>query len=919
MHPEDCIANRASLCSIEIPASSEFTLLPKIRTLVLPGVFFCLLAIGVMGAGGIARAEARYSFNSTPGRLPKDVVPMHYKIDLKPDLTKLRVAGSETIDIKVIKPTNQVVLNAVDMTIDSASLKGESGQVAALNTRPKSEMVTLAFPRPLAAGAHTLIIAFTGHINGFGRGLFHVDYPTAEGRKRMIATELEPADARRVFPCWDEPSFKASFEPSVVVRRDFMAVSNMPIVHEEPLGDDLKRVSFGATPPMSTYLFVLVAGELDRLQGESDGVKVGVVAVRGKSAQGRYALTSAIDLLRYYNSYFGIKYPLPKLDLIAVPSAVGGAMENWGGIVFNERILLFDPGSSPDSLRRSIFGVLAHEMAHQWFGDLVTMAWWNDLWLNEGFASWMQNKAADALHPEWHVWLNSMGSKERAMDIDARQTSHPIQQPVADESEAQSVFDSITYSKSQAFLRELENYLGAEKFRDGIRRYMRAHKYSNATTADLWEALHQASGEDVAAIAAPYTEHPGVPLVMSRAACSQDGQHLTLTQERFLRRPAKVNAEVWEIPIVFGPPDAKAPTGRVLMREKTIHVDAGRCGMPIKLNFGDTGYYRVEYDPGTDAALAKAIETMAPADRVNLLSDNWALFEAGRIAVNRYFRLVDNVEPDRNRAVWERVLAVIGRVDDLERGMPGRPAFQAYARARLRPPFERLGWNRAPGESEDQTILRARLIGQLGALGDSAIIAEAKRRFAAFTKNEKSLDVNLRGTVIFLAGRYADTATWDEIRTLGRKATSTENRVRYYIALAAAINPELEKRALAITLTNEVPPDLASGMIMEVAAGDHPQLALDFVKAHFDALTEKRGPYFRSFFMSSLMTNFADRAHAEELAKFGPVHQTAGGRIAAARAEEEIIDAADFREHQIPEIDAWVKQHPSPAKTSPPD
>ena len=459
---------------------------------------------------------------------------------------------------------------------------------------------------------------------------------------------------------------------------------------------------------------------------------MGVVTVAGKREQGRYALASAIDILRYYNDYFGVKYPLPKLDLIAVPGSVGGAMENWGGIVFNESILLFDPSSSPDALRRGIFGVLAHEMAHQWFGDLVTMGWWNDLWLNEGFASWMQNKAADKLHPDWQVWLNNAASKQVAMDVDARRTAHPIQQAIADESEAESVFDSITYSKSQAFIRELENYLGAEKFRDGIRRYMAAHAYSNATTADLWQALQTASGKQVAAIAAPYTEQPGVPLIVSSASCVNDRQRLTLRQERFTRGAgaADARAQLWEIPIAFGPPGAKEPSGVVLMQGKTMQIAAGRCGEPIKLNFGDAGYYRVQYDSATEAALAKAIETMAPADRVNLLADNWALVEAGRITVDPYFRLVNAVADDRNRAVWERVMGTIGRLDDLERGLPGRPAFQAYARSRLRPPFERLGWDRAAGESEDNTILRAKLIGELGALGDDAVLAEAKRRFA---------------------------------------------------------------------------------------------------------------------------------------------------------------------------------------------
>jgi aminopeptidase N len=916
MQPQDCMAHAAS-----IPWWR--TVNPMIRSGILFGnrlagvdwVFraiqitaFALIAALLVGSS-VSRAESVYSFATTPGRLPKTVVPVHYAIDLKPDLTTLALSGSEVVDIKVLEPTDRLVLNAVDMVLHSASLDSEAGQAAAIALQPKAQTVTLSFPHALAAGPHKLRIVFTGRINRFGRGLFVVDYPTAHGRKRMIATELEPADARRIFPCWDEPAFKASFEPSVTVPRNFLALSNMPISHDEPAGGASKRVSFAATPSMSTYLFVLVAGDLERLTGDADGVTVGVVTTSGKRAQGRYALDSAIGLLRYYNNYFGLTYPLPKLDLIAVPGGIGGAMENWGGIVFNESTLLFDPSSSPDALHRSIFAILAHEMAHQWFGDLVTMGWWNDLWLNEGFASWMQNKAADRLHPDWQVWLNGGTTKQVAMEVDARRTAHPIQQPVADESEAQSVFDSITYSKSQVFIRELENYLGAEKFRDGIRRYMAAHAYSNATTADLWLALQQASGKQVASIATPYTEQPGVPLIVSRASCVNDKQRLMLRQERFTRGAANVGAQLWQVPIAFGPPGARQPTGVVLLQGKTMQIEAGRCGEPIKLNFGDIGYYRVQYDDATEAALAKSIEAMAPADRVNLLADNWALVEGGRITADRYFRLVDAVVDDRNRAVLQQVISTVGRLDDLERGLPSRLAFQAYARSRLRPAFDRLGWNRAPGESEDNTILRSKLIAELGGLNDGAVLAEAKRRFAAFVKDPNSLDVNLRGPVIFLAGRSADRATYDELRALGRKATSTEERVRYYTALAAAVNPQLAKETLAITLTDEVPPDLANGLILTVAAGEHPQLALAFVKANFEALAAKRGPTFRAFFMSSLMSTFADRAHAEELANFAPVHETAGGRIAAARAQEEIIEAADFRAHQLPAVDRWVSQH----------
>src|SRR5262245_48983927 len=327
-----------------------------------------------------AAAEPIYSFDTTPGKLPKAVVPIHYAIELEPDLESLTLAGLEVADIEVREPTARLMLNAVNMSVAAASVDDQT-QSAAIVLDAAAETVTLTFPQPLAAGRHKLRISFSAQINKFGRGLFYVDYPTGQGTKRMLSSHLEPADARRIFPCWDEPAFKASFALTVTVPRAFLAVSNMPAVQEEPVTPSLKRVTFAATPKMSSYLFVLTAGELERLTAQAEGVTIGVVTTLGKRAQGRFALDSAVNLLRYFNDYFGVKYPLPKLDLIAVPGGFTGAMENWGGITFFESRLLFDPAtSSPDS-RRSIFSILAHEIAHQWFGNLVTMAWWNDLWL----------------------------------------------------------------------------------------------------------------------------------------------------------------------------------------------------------------------------------------------------------------------------------------------------------------------------------------------------------------------------------------------------------------------------------------------------------------------------------------------------------------------------------------------------------
>src|ERR1700730_16875289 len=485
----------------------------------------------VLSMSGIAGAEASYSFDTTPGKLPKAVIPLHYTIELTPDLVGLKLAGVEVVDVEVREPTARLTLNAVDMTLDAASTDDDT-QRADITLDAAAETATLSFPQPLTVGAHRLRIGFSARINKFGRGLFFVDYPTDNGLKRMLLSHLEPADARRIFPCWDEPAFKATFALTVTVPRAFLAVGNMPVVREQPVAPDLKQVAFAPTPKMSSYLFVLTVGELERLTAEVDGVTVGVVTTAGKREQGLFALDNAVKLLDYYNDYFGVKYPLPKLDLIAVPGGFGGAMENWGGVTFFESRLLFDSSTNADTARRGIFSVLAHEMAHQWFGDLVTMGWWDNLWLNEGFASWMQVKAAEHFYPQWQTWLNSSGQKQFAMALDARRTSHPIQQPVADQSEAMTAFDGITYNKGQALIRMLVNYLGDQVFRDGIRKYMAAHAYGNTTTTDLWQALESEPGKPVTSIAASFTEQDGVPLILAETGCSGDLPRMALREGR---------------------------------------------------------------------------------------------------------------------------------------------------------------------------------------------------------------------------------------------------------------------------------------------------------------------------------------------------------------------------------------------------
>jgi aminopeptidase N len=867
-----------------------------------------LLALAAATGAG---AEPVYSFEGTPGKLPKTVVPTHYAIELEPSLEGLTFAGTEVVDIEVREPTARLVLNAVNLALVSATIDNEA-QTAAIALDAAAETAVLTFPQPLAAGAHKLRIGFTGQINKFGRGLFFVDYPTDKGTRRMLSSHLEPADARRIFPCWDEPAFKATFALTVAVPRAFLAVGNMPVVKEEPVTPTLKQVTFLPTPKMSSYLLVLAVGELERLSAQSEGVTVSVVTTSGKRDQGRFALDSAVGLLRYFNDYFGVKYPLPKLDLIAIPGGFNGAMENWGGITFFETRLLFDPTANAGGVRRGIFSILAHEMAHQWFGNLVTMGWWDNLWLNEGFASWMQVKAAERLYPQWRSWLNSNGQKQFAMNLDARRTSRPIQQPVANETEAMAVFDGITYSKGQAVIRMLENYLGEDVFRTGIRGYMAAHAYGNTTTADLWRALETASGKPVAAIAATFTEQAGLPLIVAEVTCNGDEQRVRLRQDRFSIRDGGAALQHWQVPVAVGPLRALRPSETILLQERG-EITAGRCGEPVKLNLGDFGYYRVEYDAASRAALTKSFALMAPADRVNLLADSWALVEAGRAEPQSYLELVEEIGSDDNLAVWEQVIRTFTRLDWLARERAERPALRAYAHAKLRTVFERLGWDVNGRGGDDGALLRARLIRVLGELGDEQILAEAGRRFAGFLQNPAALRPALREPVAHLVGVTADRKSYDTLLALARKSTSTVERVRYYSAAASARDPALALETLELALTDELPSNLVGSVINTVAsAGEQPDLAWAFVRRNFEALANKQGPYFRNSFVANLMTNFNDAAHAAELADFAPAQATSGGKIMAARSHEAIMIGADVKARVLPAIDDWLKRRPTP-------
>src|SRR5438876_3973814 len=612
------------------------------RVLVASTILFALLTT--------MDAENPYEFASTPGKLPKQVVPLEYSIRIVPDLAKLTFAGSERIKVKATAPIRELVLNSAELEIAKASVDGIQLSPDEIKLDPNNELLTLVLPNELPAGEHAIALEFSGKITPKGRGLYYMPYQEqGTGAKKVaLGTQFEPSDARRFFPCWDEPSFRARFQLTAAVPGNWLAVSNMPIESERKIDPPSpnaspartsgatsigKEVRFQATPSISSYLNVFVAGELDLIETKAAGTQIRVIATKGKAEWGRYALESTAQILQYYNDYFGVSYPLPKLDQIAIPGGFGGAMENWGGITYYESALLFDPKKSSAATRQRIYEVIAHETAHQWFGDLVTMAWWDNLWLNEGFASWMGSKCTAHFNPDWEVWLarniqrdptrRTGISRELEMEGDARPTTHAIQQPVANEVEANSAFDDITYRKGQAFLLMLESFLGENAFRDGVRRYMAAHKYSNSTTADLWKALSEASGQPVDQIAAAWTEQPGFPVVKVK----RDGEKVSLSQERFTIHFPKAPALQWKIPLTFFLVGDAQPQSR-LMTGKIDNLPGIPADRALKLNANGAGNYRVDYDEPSWKLLLAALPKLSVPDRVNLLGDAWALAQA---------------------------------------------------------------------------------------------------------------------------------------------------------------------------------------------------------------------------------------------------------------------------------------------------
>ncbi len=849
-------------------------------------------------------------------QLPRTARPSHYAIEVTPHADTMTFDGKVRIDIDVLAPTSTIVLQAANLTFANSTLvaKGGKPQAAKVSVDAEQQTATFAFDQPLTPGRYTLSTDYAGVVNTQANGLFALDYQTESGKKRALYTQFENSDARRFVPSWDEPNFKATFGLTVNAPSADMVISNMPEASSKELGNGMKQVVFQTSPKMSTYLLFLGLGEFERatLQAENGTgkpVEIGVIAQKGKVEQARFALEGSRDVLREYNDYFGVPFPLPKLDNIAAPgrSQFFSAMENWGAIFTFESTLLLDPSISNVSDQQRVFTTAAHEIAHQWFGNLVTMAWWDDLWLNEGFATWMEGRTTRILHPEWDTdHVEAAFTSRGPMGRDAYATTHPVVQHIATVEQASQAFDGITYGKGSAVIGMLEDYVGADAWRDGVRSYVKQRAFGNAVTDDLWREIDKAApGKQFMDVAHDFTLQPGVPLVKASATCDGGRTVVSLEQGEYtVDRPEKTPLR-WRVPVTLRSGDGE--TVRVLVDGKASVTLPG-CDAPLLVNAGQNGYYRTLYAPAQFKALSNRFASLPVVDQAGVMMDAGALAAVGLQPESDSLDLTSKVALDASPALWQMLAGTLGGIDDLFEGDDKRQAAaRAYALSRLSPKFQQLGWDNREGDSATTKQLRSSLIGILSGLGDQKVIAEARRRFTASLTDPKALSPDLRRTVLGIVARNADAATWDQLHALAQREKSSMIRDQYYGLLAAPKDKVLAQRALDMALTDEPGATNSAGIISGVSR-EHAELAFDFAvanRAKVDTLVDSTS---RARYYPGLGSGASDLAMVAKIKAFTEQHIAATSRRDAETVMSGIETRIKLRAQRKPQVDAWLKK-----------
>jgi aminopeptidase N len=844
-------------------------------------------------------------------RLPGNVVPEHYTLWLAPDLEKETFRGRESIDVVLTEPSTTITLHAAEINFSEVTItSGGKTQTARVTLDATRETATFTVPQPIAEGKATIQIAYTGILNDKLRGFY---ISKANGRKYAVS-QMEATDARRAFPSFDEPAFKATFDISLMIDAGDTAISNGKTLSDTPGPDPGKHtLKFGRTPKMSTYLAAMLVGDFVCREGASDGIPIRICSTPDKQGLTAFALEAAQHQLAFFNKYFGIKYPFGKLDIIAVPDFSAGAMENAGAITFRERLLLIDPANSSIAARKRVAGIISHELAHQWFGNLVTMKWWDDIWLNEGFATWMANKPVAAWRPDWHVDQDDAADTQGALGIDAMRSTRPIRMKVETPAEINEVFDGIAYEKTAAVLRMIESYVGTEPFRQGVASYLKRFSYANAAGEDFWNEMAKVTGKPVDRILRSFVDRAGAPVLSVQSRCvAGKTTEVELAMGRFIGTPGAAREEqTWTLPACLKTASGQ-PRCEVIERPKqTIQLNG--CskteGDAVFANSDSRGYYFTEYPPQAARALAQSSSTLNAVERLRLLGDEWWMVRAGRHDAGVYLDVASAFATDTATSVVETIAGRLGAIGEDLVAPSDQPRYQAWIRAHFGKQLTTLGLPGGAEDDDDTQTRRATLLELVGVTGNDPEVQKRSRELVAqYLKDSRSLPATLAPVVLEVGALDGDRALYDQyVAKLGALAAQPEEYYRFFNALSWFKDPALSKRTLEYALSPAVRTQdtgtLIGSMMLKPWSQD---LTWEFVKTNWQTIVKNLGEFqgIPSIVESTATFCSADRAH--EVRAFFEKNPVPSSQRAVQQSIERIENCVALKERQGKPLAAWI-------------
>ncbi len=849
-------------------------------------------------------------------RLSKDVLPVRYAITLKPDLEAFTFSGEEQIRIILKKPVKKITLHSAELEILSAELAtGKKSSPAKVSYADKDETATLSFESEIPKGKATLRISFAGILNDKMRGFYRSRYEHNGKTEHMAVTQFESTDARRAFPCFDEPAQKAIFDVSLIIPKDRTAISNTVETEVAEHEGGYKVVKFAPSPQMSSYLVAFIIGHFEHIEKKTKrGVLVRVFCTPGKKHQSAFALECAVKCIEFYEKYFGIRYPLPVMDLIAIPDFAAGAMENWGAVTYRETAVLVDPVHSSTANKQRVALVIAHELAHQWFGNLVTMEWWTHLWLNEGFATYMEYVAIDDVFPQWNIWNHFVYAEHsRALSLDGLANTHAIEIDVGHPSEISEIFDAVSYSKGASVIRMLAGHLGEKAFRAGLQHYLKKHEYGNASTVDLWNAFEKASGRRVAVMMRDWTREPGYPLV----SMTETPHGIQLTQQRYFGNGAKSTKTIWSIPLSIS---SGGTTKKILLDNKKAGVDV-KAGA-LKVNRGETSLVRIRYSAQNLQLLTRAIakmgdglpeadpsrSTLAEADRFGIVRDAYALAESGHLHTDEYLRLLPAYKNEDAFIVWGQICEQLHRLNNLYFGTDVAEPFRKFGRSVLQIIVKEIAWKKRKGESEEQALLRSVVLFASGSLGDIRVIQDAQEMFAKVMSGHAALEPDLRGVVYNLVAQNGGKKEFDSLMMLYKKATLEEEKDRLMRALCSFKDPAILQGMLDFAFSKEARGQDTLKAVNFVWSNPYGRnVAWKHLTKHWGAIVERfgGGHLFSRFLLPAASEVSVKRA--QEIEKFFHAHPSDGLARTIALATEQIRSNASWLARDKKKAQAFLK------------